>query len=105
MRSSPSKASRTPSRCSSQQKSACNSSLADFEACFADGLLDLGQHVVRAPVEDGGGQHGVGSGLDGGREVCGLAGAAGCDDRDFDGATDQTDQLQVEAVLGAVGID
>ena len=49
---------------------------ADFEACVADGLLDLGHHVVRAPVEDRGRQHGVRSGGNGRREVSRLPGAA-----------------------------
>src|SRR6476661_1672154 len=98
---SPSKASRTPSRFCSQPKWASNpplspNDLADFEPCLADSGLDLGHHVIRAPVENGRGQHGVRAGLHGGREVRRLAGTAGGDDGNPDGSPDQPDELEVE---------
>ena len=59
----------------------------------------------RAEVEDGGGQHGVGAGVDRGREVLDRArrrreAITGIGDLAAYGA----DQLEVEAVLGAVGV-
>ena len=55
-------------------------------------------------MEDGRGQHGVGTGLDRGREVLDRAGTARGDDRDRHLAAYRADQLEVEAVLGAVGV-
>ena len=66
-------------------------------------LLDVGD-PQRAEVEDRRGQHGVRAGLDRGREVLGRARAAGGDHRDRDLTAYGADQLEVEAVLGAVGV-
>ena len=57
-----------------------------------------------AEVEDGGGEDGVGAGVDGGWEVLEGSCSTACDDRDRDLGADQPDQLEVEAVGGAVGV-
>ena len=55
-------------------------------------------------MEDAGGQHRVGAGVDGGREVLGRARAAAGDHGDGDLAAYGADQVEVEAVAGAVGV-
>ena len=67
------------------------------------GLLDLAD-PQRAEVEDGGGQDGVGTGVDGGGEVLDPSRTARGDDRDRDLTAYGGDEVEVEAVLRAVGV-
>src|SRR6478672_6210706 len=68
-----------------------------------EGVLHLGD-AEGAEVEDRGGEDGVGAGVDGGRKVLDRARSAAGDDRDGDLGADQPDQLEVEAIGGAVGV-
>ena len=56
-------------------------------------------------MEDRGGEHGIGSGVDGRGEVLELAGASGGDERDVDGCAGGADEFKVEALMCAVGVD
>src|SRR4029453_9698851 len=129
--SSPSKASRTPSRFCKPQTSAFKTDnagsllahppcgdgpkvtprcfwqteLPDFEASLANSRFDLGDHVIRTEVEHRSCQHSIGSGFHGWREMRRLTGTTGGDDRDVDRTTDKADQFEVESVLGAVSVD
>src|SRR3984957_10207240 len=66
-------------------------------------VLDLADRRG-AEVEQTGGEHGVGPGFDGRREVGGPAGAAAGDHRHGDLGPDGRDQLQGEPAPGAVGV-
>ncbi len=58
-----------------------------------------------AGVEDGRREHRVGAGGDGGGEVLGPPGASGGDDRHAGDLAHEADELEVEALAGAVGVD
>ena len=55
-------------------------------------------------MEDARREHRVGAGTHGRREVLGRPCATARDHRDADGGTDQGDELEVETVLGAIGV-
>ena len=55
-------------------------------------------------MEDRGGQNRIGSCPHGGCEVLELACTTGCDERNRDVRANVADQLEVEALLGAVGV-
>ena len=55
-------------------------------------------------MENRGSEHGIGARLDCRRKIRGFAGAARSDNRDLDFLADSFDHLQIEALLGAIGI-